>query len=302
MLSAEPTSGRSCLLPVRDYDLAVTLDSGQAFRWKPQGTAWAGIVGCRWVRLEQTTRGILAETASDPSDWQWLKDYLQTGVDLGRVLEALPKDPPLVEALHAHPGLRLLRQDPWECLASFILSSTKQIVHIKQIVERLCRRHGSPLETPAGEPGAHAFPGPEQVASLEESTLRSLSMGFRAAYLLETARRIASGRLHLEALKAQPLGAARAALMELPGVGRKIADCVLLFALGFEEAFPVDVWVMRILRESWFPGQAPSLPHLVRFAEQHFGRYGGYAQQYLFHHARTQTLRINSPNSHDDQG
>jgi len=112
-------------------------------------------------------------------------------------------------------------------------------------------------------------------------------MGFRAPYLLEAARRVSSGRLDLGGLKRCPLPDARAALMNLPGVGRKIADCMLLFALGFTEAFPVDVWIMRTLQSAWFPDRKMYLRELVSFSEQHFGPYGGYAQQYLFHHART---------------
>jgi len=284
---AEPKSGNPHVFRVQDYDLAATLDSGQAFRWKRSDRAWTGVVGSRWVRLTQTDDGILAQTAKDSTDWRWLENYLQTHVDLRGILRELPEDPLLSRAIQKHWGLRLLRQDPWECLASFILSSTKQIVHIKRIIEHLCRDYGNPVETLPGEPAAHTFPTPDRIACLQESDLRTLRMGFRAPYLLEAAQRVAFGRLNLEEQKSRSLPEARAALMALPGVGRKIADCVLLFALGFDEAFPVDVWVMRALRSAWFPDEPASLPKLVSFSETHFGRHGGYAQQYLFHHART---------------
>lgn len=277
------------LFRVRNYDLAATLDSGQAFRWKPQGTAWTGVIGRRWVRLTRSPEGIVANVVSDPDDWKWLEDYLQTNVDLDLILRQLPGNPLLDEAVRSHCGLRLLRQEPWECLASFILSSTKQVAHIKRIVDALCRQHGDPVKAPVGEPRTHAFPGPDRIASLDESKLRALSMGFRAPYLLQAARRVASGRLQLDQLRDYPLHEARAALMDLAGVGRKIADCVLLFALGFDEAFPVDIWVMRALRSAWFGNQAVTLPQLVSFSAAHFGPYGGYAQQYLFHHVRSKT-------------
>lgn len=291
MVSAEATTGNRHLFRVRDYNLAATLDSGQAFRWRHTDEAWTSIIGDKWVRLTPTEAGIEARTASDVTDWQWLKDYLQVDVDLEAILRQLPEEPLLAEAIQTHRGLRLLRQDPWECLASFILSSTKQIVHIKQIVEQLCSRYGDPVDTPEG-PSAYTFPTPDRIAALTEPSLRALGMGFRAPYLLEAAQRVDSGRLNLKQLRVRTLPKARAALMELPGVGRKIADCILLFALGFSEAFPVDVWVMRALRSAWFPNEKVSLPRLISFSEAHFGPYGGYAQQYLFHHARTEAGKI----------
>ena len=132
-------------LPVRDYDLAATLDSGQTFRWQPCGDSWLGVIGRRPVRLTPLRDGIRAETVGPIADWQWLRDYLQTEVDLDAVLKTFPDDTPMRDAAAACRGLRVLRQDPWECLASFILSSTKQIVQIRQIVALLCERFGEPI-------------------------------------------------------------------------------------------------------------------------------------------------------------
>ncbi|MCX8089817.1 MAG: hypothetical protein N3I86_02625 [Verrucomicrobiae bacterium] len=273
---------------VRGYDLAATLDSGQAFRWRagPDGS-WTGVVRGCWVRLRQTSDGIGAEAALPLRHWHWLADYLQVAVDLDAVLATFPPDPPLRAAVRACYGLRLLRQEPWECLASFILSSTKRIGHIRQIVERLCERFGEPVAVPPGERPAYAFPTAERIARLNARALRACGMGFRAPYLLETARRVADGRFDPAALSALGLEAARARLCELPGVGAKIADCVLLFALGFERAFPLDVWVQRALREWYFPRQRVRPAALRAFVETHFGPHAGYAQQYLFHFMRT---------------
>src|ERR1017187_3399169 len=148
-------SATDILLPVRDYDLAATLDSGQAFRWRPQNGSWTGVIGRHWVRLTPTRDGFRAETDTRVADWQWLRDYLQTEVDLDAVLETFPDDAPMRDAVTACRGLRVLRQDPWECLASFILSSTKQIVQIRQIVAPLCERFGEPvsLSSPKGGEG-----------------------------------------------------------------------------------------------------------------------------------------------------
>jgi N-glycosylase/DNA lyase len=313
------------LLRVHDYDLAATLDSGQAFRWRENNSSWTGVIGRHLVRLTQVNNGIRAQTAGPVADWQWLRDYLQIGVDLDAVLKTFPDDAPMHDAVAACRGLRILRQDPWECLASFILSSTKQIVQIRQIVALLCERFGEPIARPATAPSTnfvavdvsplhliqgdvradsrrllrfggsglnknhlfHSFPTAERLAAATEAELRACKMGFRAPHLLAAARQIADGQFDLERLRHLPQAEARAELMKLHGVGAKIADCVLLFAYGFDGAFPVDVWVERALRELYFPRRRVSDKRLQHFAATHFGPHAGYAQQYLFHYMRT---------------
>ncbi len=314
------------LLRVRDYDLAATLDSGQAFRWQRSADgssacsdAWLGVIGQHWVRLAQTRVSIRAETTVPVTDWQWLRDYLQTEVDLAAVLKTFPDDAPMRAAVAACRGLRVLRQEPWECLASFILSSTKQIVQIRQIVALLCERFGEPIappaitwerrrlagphhhnesvHSPAGRQRSQAipqenhlcysFPTPQRLATVSEAELRACKMGFRAPHLLAAARRIADGKFDLERLRHLPLAEARTELMTLCGVGGKIADCVLLFAYSFDGAFPVDVWVERALRQLYFPRRRVGDKRLRHFAATHFGPHAGYAQQYLFHYMRT---------------
>jgi N-glycosylase/DNA lyase len=277
----------SATIPVRDYDLGATLNSGQAFRWKCQERGWEGVIGRRWLCLRSDGFSITAEATGPAGDWKWLTDYLQTDLDLGAVLGTFPDDEPMRAAVNSCRGLRLLRQEPWECLASFILSSTKQIVQIRQIVALLCERFGEPI--PAGPQcgAAHSFPGPERLACATESELRGCKMGFRAPYLLATARRVADGEVDLNSLRQLPVEAARAELMKLPGVGRKIADCVLLFACGFPSAFPVDVWVMKALQKLYFRKRRATTKRLLKFSETHFGPNAGYAQQYFFHYMRT---------------
>jgi N-glycosylase/DNA lyase len=315
-------------LRVRDYDLAATLDSGQAFRWQLRGDSWTGVIGMHRVRLTPLRDGIRAQTADQVADWQWLRDYFQTEVDLDAVLKTFPDDAPMHDAVAACRGLRILRQDPWECLASFILSSTKQIVQIRQIVALLCERFGEPILRPAATPPvnfvavpqsgmsplhltqsnvradsrrllrfggsglnknhlSHSFPTAERLAAATELELRACKMGFRAPHLLAAARQIASGGFDLERLRHLPQAEAREELMKLRGVGHKIADCVLLFAFGFDGAFPVDVWVERALRELYLPRRRVSAKRLQHFAATYFGPHAGYAQQYLFHYMRT---------------
>ena len=293
MNGAAPTPGspaavRRRTFAVQDYDLAATLGCGQAFRWQTDagGRAWTGVVGARWVRLQSTPGGLTAETTSADADWAWLEHYLQTNLDFAAVLASFPDDDPMRAAVNACHGLRLLRQDPWECLASFILSSTKQIVQIRQIIARLAERYGEPLVVPPGSAPACAFPSARRLAQATEAELRDCKMGFRAGYLRETALRVASGAIDLAALAGADTDTARAGLMQLPGVGPKIADCVLLFAYGRLMAFPLDVWMIRALRQLYFPRRRADLRRLREFAARHFGPHGGYAQQYLFHYVR----------------
>jgi len=286
------------LLRVRDYDLAATLDSGQVFRWQRQNDSWTGVIGKNQVRLAQTREGIFAETAEPQKCWDWLRDFLQTETDLAAVHKTFPGDEPMHAAVAACHGLRVLRQDPWECLASFILSSTKQIVQIRQIIALLCERFGEPINCRGVEPAPRpnsatgrtlqfAFPSPEKIAALTEAELRACKMGFRAPSLLAAAREIAGGKFDLEKIHALEYSEARAELMKLRGVGGKIADCVLLFAYGFDSAFPVDVWVERALQQLYFPRRRVSERKLRHFATTHFGPHAGHAQQYLFHYMRT---------------
>ena len=278
---------RKTVFAVRDYDLAATLTSGQAFRWQMENGAWTGVIGGRWLRLRAAGNSIFAETAEPQAGWRWLADYLQVEIDFDAVLKSFPDDAPMRAAVAACRGLRLLRQEPWECLASFILSSTKQIVQIRQIVALLCERFGEPLPVTAACAPAFSFPSAAQIAALSELDLRNCKMGFRAPYLLAAARTMTEGKIGLERLRGWPIAAARAELLKLPGVGRKIADCVLLFGCGFDGAFPIDVWVMKALRQLYFPRRKARARQLENFAAAHFGPHAGYAQQYLFHYMRT---------------
>jgi N-glycosylase/DNA lyase len=284
-------AGTQIKIPVRDYDLAATLTSGQAFRWRKIGDAWEGVIGANpqthWVRLASGENTIIAETAERITDWTWLTHYLQTDLDLDSVLLTFPDDDAMRASVANCRGLRLLRQDPWECLASFILSSTKQIVQIQQIVDLLCTQFGSPLPVPEGHAPVYSFPTAERLALASESELRACKMGFRAPNLSKTATMIVEGDVNLRRLNDLGVEDARAELCRLPGVGNKIANCVLLFAYGFQRAFPIDVWVMKALRQLYFPKRRPKPERLVRFTKTYFGPNAGYAQQYLFHYVRT---------------
>ena len=282
--------------PAKNYDLAATLASGQAFRWRLIGHAWEGVIGKHWVRLRQEQNRIIAQTAGPAGNWDWLPHYLQLSIDLDQIFATFPPDEPMRRSMQSCAGLRLLRQEPWECLASFICSSTKQITQIQQIVALLCRRFGRPAAVPDGHEPVNSFPGFRTLAEVTERDLRECKLGFRAPYLLNSAKKLRDGEIDLSALPRLSLEEARACLMQLPGVGLKIADCVLLFGFGFQQAFPVDVWVMRALRDLYFAKRPVKLPRLREFSQTHFGPHSGYAQQYLFHYMRTKGRKRGSLN------
>ena len=250
---------------VTDFNLAATLECGQAFRWSRQPDGWyEGVVGQKLHRVRQT--GDILEGDFD-------SHYLALNVSLPAITATFPKDAPLRRAVKNHWGLRLTRQEPWETLASFIASSTKQIVQIRQIVEHLARRFGEPLNA------THfSFPSPDVIARASHEELLACKLGFRAKYIQAAARQVADGKLNLAALRKMEYERALEELMALPGVGEKIGNCVLLFSCGHENAFPIDVWVRRALERLYRHPVEPS----------YFGRYAGWAGQYLFHNERNQ--------------
>ncbi len=288
-----PGVGEGCVAAweVAEYDLEGTLEGGQAFGWERLGDGWEGVVAGRWVWVGRDGARVEARTALPVGDWDWIEGYLGVREDLAGMLATFPDDEPLRQAMASCRGLRLLRQDAWEALACFLCSATKQVVQIREMVRLMRERHGKEVPGPAGRV-VRAFPTAERLASLDEGALRACKLGFRAPNLLMAARAVAEGRLELGELRRLPLDEARARLMGLRGVGRKVADCVLLFGLGFERAFPVDVWVRKALARLYFPrARRLTARRIERFSETHFGPHAGLAQQYLFHHARTRLGR-----------
>jgi N-glycosylase/DNA lyase len=253
---------------VSDFDLAATLECGQAFRWRREADGWfTGVVGKRVLRVRQV--GKTLEGDFDPH-------YFALDVSLPKVVATFPDDGVLHEAVKRHWGLRVLRQEPWETLASFIASSTKQIVQIRQIVAALAQRFGE----------NDAFPQVDVIARATHQQLLACKLGFRAKYLLAAARAIESGEVRLARLPVMEYERALEELMKLPGVGDKIAACALLFSCGHNEAFPIDVWIERALKRIYFPGKKVTAKKLRKFSRSHFGPYAGWAQQYLFFNER----------------
>jgi N-glycosylase/DNA lyase len=252
------------------FNPALTLTGGQAFRWTHcGGNEYSGVAGGRAVTLTHEKAGFRLLGASD-KDLPFWKEYFDTDRDYKRVIRDFKTDPLLKKACKYAHGLRLLRQEPFETLISFIISQCNNIPRIRGIIKRLCEGFGEEI----GD-GICAFPDEKILASSEEADLSPLRAGFRARYIIDAARKVQKGEINLNALYGMGTGEARHELMKISGVGEKVADCVLLFAYGKSDAFPKDVWVRRVL-EKFYP---EGLPDCVSGNE-------GLAQQYLFEYIR----------------
>ena len=269
-------------------DLASSLESGQSHRWERDGDWFSGVVQGAFIKMRQTGSRIEFRCDSQPQSWveTLLRSYFRLDDDLPAIYSEIKADPRVAEMVDRYPGLRLLRIEPWECLISFICSANSNIPRIHQNMEALAENFGDRVFINNGE-SRHAFPTPAQLGEAGELELRRLGLGFRAPYVDKTTRMVLDGRLDLASLVKMPYAEAKSKLMECPGIGPKVADCIAVFSLDKLEAFPIDVWIRRALSEWYFPGQkTPTDRVLLEWAQSHFGRYGGYAQQYLFHGMR----------------
>lgn len=268
-------------------DLAVSLESGQSHRWERDGDWFSGVVRGTFIKMRQTAERIefLCDSLPQSSVESLLHSYFRLDDDLTAIYSEIKADPRVAEMVELYPGLRLLRIEPWECVISFICSANSNIPRIHQNMEALAKTFGDRVSMNGD--ARYAFPTPAQLGEAGEQELRRLGLGFRAPYVDKTTRMVLNGRLDLESLVELPYLEAKEKLMECPGIGPKVADCIAVFSLDKIEAFPIDVWIRRALGEWYFDGEKPPPDRvLLEWALSHFGRYGGYAQQYLFHGRR----------------
>lgn len=272
MLEIETRGKDLVVRGVACLSLPLTLDCGQAFRWRQlEDGRWRGVVrGHPLTAGYEEDRLVLYDTTATDFEEIW-SPYFDLERDYSAILLRLCEDPILARAVRANRGIRILRQEPWEALCSFIISQNNNIPRIKGIIARLCEYFGE-----KAMPGDFSFPGAERLAPLEPEDLAPLRAGFRARYIIDAARRVASGEVRLDKLPELPLESARAELMKITGVGIKVADCTLLYGAGRLQICPMDVWMKRVLAVC-YPQGFPACAHSME----------GIAQQYLFHYART---------------
>ncbi len=277
-----------------EFRLADTLESGQAFRWHFKNTWYYGFIpapnhhdllgaSCP-AKVKQDGDTLTIDTIDPRVTPELIRHYFALDLNLSEILASVDTDAQIHDAIAKFRGLRILRQDPWECLASFICSSFNNIKRIEGMIDRLTQAYGVPVAF-NGFRGS-SFPSPEAIARTSERRLRELGLGFRASYLRDTAKMIAGGKLPLETLARVDYHVTRTALLRCDGVGEKVADCVALFGFQKYEAFPIDVWMQRAMRY-YFRDKKVTYARMQEFAWEHFGKFAGYAQQYLYHYVRT---------------
>lgn len=267
------------LLRVRNigrFDLAATLDCGQAFRWE-KGTddKWRGIAGDRYLCVWQDEDGLVLEDTSAEDYISFWKGYFDFDRDYEAIDNEISVDPTLAKISDFSAGIHILHQDSWEALCSFIISQNNNIPRIKGIIDRLCENFGKKID------GGYAFPSAKMIAGLTVDDLAPIRSGFRAKYIIDAAKKVQDGTLDLKAMQSMPIESALEMMQKVRGVGPKVAHCALLYGCGRIECFPVDVWIGRAMKVL-FDGE---LPEVAR-------QYAGIVQQYIFHYARMTKLNI----------
>ena len=270
-------------LPAADFSLRDTLTSGQAFRWTQHAGWWYGFIGPSVVKVRQEDGRLLVESSDSRLTTERITHYFALDLNLADIISSIDVDMQVHHAIVTHRGLRVLRQDGWETLASFICASFNNIKRIEGMLERLCQAYGRPVALNGFR--GFSFPEPATLAGVSERKLRALGLGYRAPYLRATARLVVEGKLPVDHLRRVDYDAAKRVLLECDGVGDKVADCVALFGFEKYEAFPVDVWIERAMR-NYFRHRTLTRRLVHEYARRHFGPYAGYAQQYLYHYVR----------------
>jgi len=271
-------------VPAPDFSLAATLASGQTFRWTRHDGWWYGFIGPSAVKVQQDDGHLRVEATAASITAEGIRHYFALDLDYPAILSSIDVDMQVHHAIVRHRGLRVLRQDGWETLASFICASFNNIKRIEGMIDRLCQAFGEPVALNGFR--SFSFPQPDILAAAAERRLRSLGLGYRAPYLRQTARLVAEGKLAVDHLRHLDYETVKRTLLACDGVGDKVADCVALFGFEQYEAFPIDVWMERAMRY-YFRHRTMTRALMHDYARRHFGPYAGYAQQYLYHDMRT---------------
>lgn len=253
-----------------NFNLGLCLDCGQAFRWTLNNNIWQGVAYGKFLEIEQTENELILYNCTEEDYNLIWKNYFDFDLDYKKILSSY-NDEHLVTAIKEYNGIRILRQEPWEALCSFIISQNNNIPRIKGIIERLCDNFGD------GETGKKSFPSAERLSKLTVEDLAPLRAGFRAKYVIDAAQKVSNSEVDFNKIQENSIEFGREELQKIKGVGAKVAECTLLYGFHKLEAFPIDVWVKRIMAEMYPKG----LPKCTKGTE-------GIAQQYLFHWRRMQ--------------
>lgn len=266
------------------FDADHTFLCGQCFRWsKLDDGSFTGVAMGRAVNIRCEGDSLVISNSSEEDFVNIWVPYLDLDTDYDAIKATLSADEHLKKATEYGGGIRLLNQEPFECLISYIISAQNNIPRIKKIIDTLCRMYGEEIRL--GEEVLYTFPDCHTLAALEADDLAPLNAGYRAPYIIDASRKVASGEIELNALFDLPTSEAKAELLKIKGVGPKVADCTLLFSLGKRDAFPVDVWMQKIMRNLYL-SETATIREISDFGTEKFGKLSGIAQQYLFYYAR----------------
>ena len=269
---------------VTDFSLKYTLESGQSFRWNKIEDAYYGVVEERILKISQEGTVLHVESSANEDETTflpYLRHYLDLERDIPKLLAEVDNDAYIHRTIQTLWGMRILNQELWETIVSFILSQNNNVSRIRGIIRRLSKRYGKKLRIAAYED--YSFPSPHALATATEEDLLACGTGYRAGYLQGIARAVVSNELVLTLLKQLPYPEAKQELIHRKGIGEKVADCICLFSLGHLAALPIDVWIKRIF-ETLYLRRRATHREIREFAYNYFGNGVGYAQQYLFHY------------------
>lgn len=275
---------------LEDFDLNHIFDCGQCFRFnKIDNSTYEGVAKGKALRIsQQNNEIILYDTTEEDFRSIWY-NYFDLGRDYGEIKSRLSSDNVMREAISYGEGIRILNQDLWEAVVSFIISSSNNIPRIKGIIERFCECFGDAIEYMGNT--YYSFPDAAVVAALTREDLAPIRAGYRDKYILDAALKFTNGELSDEYVRSLTTPEAKKALMTINGVGNKVSDCILLFGLSRANSFPIDVWIKRIMEYYYFDTEQ-SIETISEFAARRFGDLGGFAQQYLFFYARENKIGV----------
>lgn len=269
---------------LKDFNLKHIFDCGQCFRFNAvDSNTYFGIAKGKALKISQNGDTVILYDTTEADFRNIWFDYFDLGRDYGEIKSRLSCDDVMKEAILYGGGIRILNQDLWESVISFIISASNNIPRIKGIIERFCENYGKEIKYMGST--YYSFPDIETTASLTREDLAVIRSGFRDKYIMDAAQKFRSGELSDNYIKSLSTPDAKKALMTINGVGNKVSDCILLFGLGRVDSFPVDVWIKRIMEYCYFGGEQ-SIETISAFAAERFGDIGGFAQQYLFFYAR----------------
>jgi N-glycosylase/DNA lyase len=261
-----------------DFNLDHTLSCGQVFRWKKLDDGfWYGVIGKRVVKIRQDSDFLFFASNNNKYINTIIKQYFNLNVNYKAIIKSISKAPKIRKMITSSYGLRILKQDPWECLISYIISINKNIPAINCLIENICQKYGHRIDFEGMS--FYTFPTPDELKHLKTHHIRACSVGFRDRYIKDAIDKVYSKKIDLKKLAKLSYPEAKAELIKIVGVGSKVADCILLFAYNKYEAFPVDVWIKRAMKKLYGIKKDNDI---LPFASKHFGKFAGYAQEFIY--------------------